>query len=214
MWSCDSTGWEFFGCELRTIIELAYDVQPYQILLPDELSSARFDAKAKVAAGHEAARPLLQSALTSGLGLTLRRETRPYDGYRLVVPADGTHKLVPTAMDAGAGRHSGSGTDAAGMMNYTLSNETLATLCATLGRLLDCPVRDDTHLEGRFDFLLVWKDGDKQDLLRAVREQFGLELQPEQQTVEMLIFESAADAPPGASATSRNTSLGKCGDLG
>ncbi len=200
MWSCDSTGWEFSGCGLRTIIELAYDVQPYQILLPDELSGGRFDAKAKVAGGREAARPLLRSALMSGLGLTLRRETRPYDGYRLVVPTDGTHKLVPTAMEADACTHSGSGTDAAGMMNYTLSNETIATFCATLGRLLDCPVRDHTHLEGRFDYLLVWKDGDRQDLLRAVREQLGLELQPAQQTVEVLIFESAAGAPPAVPA--------------
>lgn len=200
LWSQDSTGFEFHGCELRTIIGSAYDVEPYQIVLPDELAGARFDAKVKVAAGHEAARLLLQSALTSALDLAVHRESHHRDGYRLVLPADGTHKLVATAMEPDAATHAGSGTDAAGMMNYTLSNETVATLCVTLGRLLGCPVRNDVGVEGRFDILLVWKLGDREGLLQAVREQLGLELQPAQQTVEVLIFEPAAGAPPAAPA--------------
>ncbi len=198
----NETGAEFRGCPLRWIIESAYDCKSHQIVLPDELRSARFDVKAKATGGFEAARPLLQSALTSALGLTLRRETRQLDGYRLLVPADGTHKLVPSAMDVGS--HSGGGTDAAGMMNYTMANQTVGALCEMFGHRLGCPVRDETNLEGRFDVLLEWKQGDNADFIRAVREQLGLELQPAQQSVDMLIFESA-DVPPAAPAPATET---------
>lgn len=200
MWSTDSRGWEFSGCALQTIIEAAYDARPYQVLLPDDLSDARFYVKAKVAGGREAARSLLQATLTSALGLTLRREPRELEAYRLLVPPDGTHKLTPTVMEPHAGAHGGSGTDAAGMMNYTLSNQTVAALCETLGSLLGCPVLDETRLEGRFDVLLVWKYGEREELRKAVREQLGLELQPTKHTVEMLIFDARPNgqalAPP------------------
>lgn len=193
VWRSSADGCEFEGCPLNTILSHAYGVERYQLVLPEALDNDHFDVIAKTPGNGEAALPVLQQALNAALGLHMRRESRACDGYRLVLGEGGQHKLAISAMEPDAGSHSGSSSDAAGNMNYTLSNQETSGLCRALAGFLECPVFDYTGLTGRYDVLLEWKVGDNEALRKAVHDQLGLELQPTQRPVEMLIFEAAGE---------------------
>jgi bla regulator protein blaR1 len=82
---------------LNLLIQLAYDVNEFQILgVPSWANADRYDVEARAGGATTLAqmRPMLQSLLAERFKLTLHRETRPLPVYELM-PAGNGLKIVP-----------------------------------------------------------------------------------------------------------------------
>ena len=67
---------------------------------------------------------------------------------------------------------------------------TLRNLARLLQRELDRPVLDETSLEGRYDFELLWDTRNPISVLDFVRGKLGLELRPQVREMEHLLVQS------------------------
>ena len=78
--------------------------------------------------------------------------------------------------------------------NFHFKNETLAALAEKLEGRVDLPVVDQSGSAGRYNFEFQWANkmtGTKQlaSILRDQLDQFGLELVPSHERIEMLVVE-------------------------
>jgi uncharacterized protein (TIGR03435 family) len=160
---------------LQTLLTDVYGVKAYQIQLPEEFSSARYDITANVPPGttKEQARVMMRNLLLDRLRLKVHRDTKTMRVMALVL-AKGGPKLRPS--DSVAATHTviqGDGkVDADGFpiasvdpvkggmavtskelnMKLVAVKQTMAQLVAKLQPDLDVPVIDETGLAGAFDF--------------------------------------------------------------
>jgi len=172
------------GYDLKRMCAVAWDVRPERVVLGDESSEHAYTAVVVAPPGHEEELlPMLRRALESTFGVRVRRESRDTEGFVLGVCDSGV-KLKETAT-SGSYSSAGNGTiEAVGMR--------LTDLAATLEGVVGKPVFDETGLAARYDIRLAWKDGDRESLERALREQSGLTLAPARRPTEVLVVETAA----------------------
>jgi len=173
------------------LISYAYNVQDYQIadapgwassesfdvMFTPETAEATPDSEAtmqKVQAFFEHNRPRMQAVLRDRFGLVLRIETRELPIYRLV-EAKGGNKLV---------RH----TDEAKRLGISSNNNrqiragdaTMDMLAAQLSMQLHRPVRNETHIEGEYDFTIDWTpdpDLPEGPVIEAINNKLGLRVE-------------------------------------
>ena len=136
---------------LKRCIRGAYDVPENQVLGgPKWAEEDRYDIDARSAgrAGDHDLMSMLRALLTERFKLVFHRETRPLNGYALVVSKTGL-KAKPSAPDAPSRSDSSRGSlDAEGC--------SMGVLAQKLAEVLHLPVADETKIEGRFDFQLTW----------------------------------------------------------
>ena len=162
---------------LRAIIMGAYDVQTFQLIAPDWLSSARYDIAAKVPAGatREQVSVMWQNLLKDRFGLVLHHESKelPVEvmtiakgGAKLKETADPT--IEPFTPDGsrkfdknGAPEMNGSGAIVMISLNgnqptarMVARGLSLPEIAAKLGQNLHRTVIDRTGLSGKYDFTL------------------------------------------------------------
>jgi uncharacterized protein (TIGR03435 family) len=129
---------------------------------------------------------LLQQALKSAFGLIGRKITQETNVLVLKVIEAKAPGLVTAATTATA-MHSQPG-DLEG------SNLSMADLATALEVSLKMPVVDETGLTNRYDVNLRWQHYPKEvadaEMVRAVRQQLGLELEPAKRPVEMWVVEA------------------------
>jgi hypothetical protein len=174
---------------LKTLIALAYGLQPFQILDgPEWISSDRFDIQAKAAdpkTPPDRQRLMLQSLFADRFKLAVHREIKRSNIYVLVV-AKGGPKITPSADQNAA---------------------PISRLANLLSQRLDRTVIDKTNLSGRFDLRLQWtpdvgenpldpagnplpiSSQDAPAISVAIQEQLGLKLNPGKELVEFLIVD-------------------------
>ena len=197
--------------EVRMVVYYAYQVEPYQV--SGELPDGVYDIQA-LADGtptDDELRLMFQQLLEDRCQLKLHKETRPMQGYDLLVTKDGP-KLKP-AQEGGEvlldGRLApeGAGTYATRSGSRLVGrNASTANLAATLARNLHGPVLDRTGLTGTFDFNIAFtrddpeRPGDASDAARAptltiaIQEQLGLKLQSGKVPFPVLIIDRVS--PP------------------
>jgi RNA polymerase sigma factor (sigma-70 family) len=123
----------------------------------------------------------LRKLYVKKFGLAARRETRDADVLLLKVKVPNAPGLKP-----GTGVDGWSNADA----SFSLAN-------FLEEHYLRIPVIDQTGLAGNFDFELAWGDPASpvnlrvEQLKQALLDQYGLELVPERQPIEMLVVEKA-----------------------
>jgi uncharacterized protein (TIGR03435 family) len=203
------------GVSLRTCVEWAYNIRPYQITGPAWLPDIRFDISAKAAdpVGIDQLRLMLQTLLANRFGMKVHRETRKLPAFSLVVAPGG-----PKFHDTGSGNASKfveSTKD--GDANFTedrtgliAERATMADLTAKLAEPLQRPVVDKTNLKGRYDIridLLPFLnqvgayEENKANLdvisviVTAFPNQLGLKLEPTKENVDFVIVDSASKTP-------------------
>jgi bla regulator protein blaR1 len=164
---------------LRNILMTAYDVQTFQIIAPDWLSTARYDIAANVPAGaaKEQVTVMWQNLLKDRFGLALHHESKEFQVDELTVakgglklkdtdlgpnpdpfaPADGPPKFDKN----GAPEMNGFGAIVTIFADgprarMTAKGLTLQDLAVRLGQQLRHPVIDKTGLAGRYDFTLEY----------------------------------------------------------
>jgi len=155
-------------------------------------------------------RRMLQALLAERFHFQVHNETKPEPIYALeLAKADQTlgPRLHPTSADC-AGPASGC-RPRIGPGSVTLTGTTLAQFVAFLPRFVDRVVSDSTGLTGRFDLELVWTPApgewfappqpggeaapvaDGPSLFTALKEQFGLKLEPRTGPVDVLVIDRA-----------------------
>jgi len=213
---------------LKEIVEFAYDIGYYDVDQriiggPKWLSSAKFDITAKC--DEETARAfgkmrekeqiraeqlMVQALLADRFKLRTHLEKRELPVYALVL-AKGGSKMTPSANpdsdeqdDAGASPGKWTG-----MTMHAFAWD-LSTMPEIGGRI----VVDNTGLNGRFDFTLLWtpdpsmgaaspgvdsglkSDSSAPPLFTALQEQLGLKLEMRKEPVDVIVIDSATPPSP------------------
>src|SRR5260221_10499517 len=163
------------------VIQQAYALRGYQIVGPDWISRERYDIVARTAAAtpRERMMPMLRSLLAERFQLKFHRETKPMQGYALVVGKNGPK--LRESKDEEAIEITGAKD---GGISFTRAS--MGQLAGTLARDLNQPIEDATGLKGSYNFTLLYAPeqprpspnaaGDDRDLpalFTALQEQLG-----------------------------------------
>ncbi len=180
------------GYTIRDLLPRAFDqpmLSPVRILTNGPLPAGRYDFIVVQTPGtEENVSALLQQALKSAFGLTGKKETKEMDVMLLKAKKPNAPGLAVSPTEGGAARYG------PGIVEGT--ELSLADVASALERGLNKPVLDETGLTNRYDVSLKWEqkswDNPNPDgLMKAVREQLGLELVPDKRLVELLVVERA-----------------------
>jgi bla regulator protein blaR1 len=192
------------GVTLEFLLQLVYDIKPYQITgLTGPISSLHFDIIAKVLPAADGTQPkrtdqqlvaMMIPLLADRFHLQAHLESRISPVYDLVVAKSGIKlKLDPSER-----------TDASWNASFEGTNKVLSTKSSSLEEfadalsdLADRKVIDKTNLPGHSDITLKWSDdmsaeqGDANtiSLFTAIEEQLGLKLQPSKGPIDTLVID-------------------------
>ena len=175
---------------LREIIQRAYGIGPQQLEGPAWLNDVKLDLTGKAAKPTTDAQlwAMVRPLLEERFHMKYHQETREVSGLAMVVGKKG-HKLKPSeggsnnlAMNAGV---------------FTGSNVTLGRLAGLLSAVLRRPVRDETGLDGTYDFVINTKayagQGGPQDLasltITAFREDLGIQLESRKFDAQIMVID-------------------------
>jgi uncharacterized protein (TIGR03435 family) len=211
----ETTGNRFFqnGITLCMLIRMAYDVTDIQIVgLPDWSNQLKLSAWYHVegrAAGEapltvEQTRAMLRTLLEDRFKLAVHREPRGVPVYALVVDKPG-HKLSTTDIDCpvtGPSARRAISFPPGTLLSCT-PQLTMAQVVFTLNRSVDRPVVDRTGLDGRYALNLKFAGTDPRagadglpSLFTALREQLGLRLEPQSDSVDALVIDHVEPPTP------------------
>jgi uncharacterized protein (TIGR03435 family) len=182
---------------LKRCIRSAYGVPEVQIFGgPKWLDENRFDINAKAAGPAEDPELMimLQPLLAERFNLLVRRETRTFSGYALVLAKGGLKAKASTPgtrsqTDSGRGR-------------IKADVCTMEKLALRLSSELGVPVTDLTGTAGPFDFNLEWTPDDMKakptadlpsgpSIFSALQEQLGLKLEARKVPTEVIVVDRA-----------------------
>jgi uncharacterized protein (TIGR03435 family) len=193
---------EFGAMTLTDLIARAYGVRTFQVSGPGWIGSERYDIIAKLPDGATTDQipEMLQSLLAERFKLSLRRESKEYPVYALVVAKDGGIKF--------AARPDGYNPDA----KNTGRPMTLDAYADMLSRAVDRPVVDMTNLKGEYmlSFTRIMQEMGKQMAARGgtstppetaggpadsgafeIVQDLGLKLEPRRVPLALLVVEHA-----------------------
>ncbi len=172
---------------VQTLILNTLHIKDFQLEgAPKWLDSERYDIDAKVdldrgfAKGEVSA--LMLNLLVSRFGLSFHHEMKEGPIYSLV-EAKGGARLLP---DTGAPQGTDWGKD-----HINAIDRTLGELAEVLEVQLDRNVRNDTAIDGVYDFKLSWDPTDQTgpSIFTALQEQYGLRLVATKGPVEMTVID-------------------------
>jgi uncharacterized protein (TIGR03435 family) len=161
------------NASLRQLIQVAYDVRPYQLIaLPAWADGADFDVAATtgVPASPQQMNVMLQSLLADRFELVAHRDQRDLPAYAIVVArrdgklGPGIHPSAKDCESAGGRLLDSAAAQAEyagcspqmGLTKLKLGGYSISFLAGGLKRILEKPVVDKTGLTGTFDMELMW----------------------------------------------------------
>jgi uncharacterized protein (TIGR03435 family) len=175
------------GVPVRNIVQAAYGGRAGRMILSTDLPPDRYDYIANLAQNSDEA---LQREIKKKFGVVGKWETRETDVLLLKVKRANAQGLKP------ASAHIALANSYAG--HYSCTNAPLSWVAEFLDNYFEVPVIDRTGLNRHFDIDLKWDEPDQQHLnpeglKQALLDEFGLELVPGREPVEMLMVERAKD---------------------
>jgi uncharacterized protein (TIGR03435 family) len=211
------------GVSLKMLLARAYNISPDQVSGPAWMDSERYSIEAVLPPGTDAdhLQLMLQKLLTERFGIRLHKDVKETLVYRLKVAKNGPKLLppevAPTYENDDERRAAMDSQARAGLENYIAEMKAGSPYTASLGRTgttaqfadglssrVDRPVRDETHLEGKYRFELRWTpDKDLPNhpsgisIYTALEEQLGLKLEAGKEAVEWLVIDKADKMPTG-----------------
>lgn len=202
--------WRLVNMPLRQWVEMAFSIPDFALKAPDWLDDSSFDLDAKFPMekqpDQKAAAGMMKSLLVDRFGFKWHAEVQSIPGYQLV--SDRNVLLGPAQRERQHGGHdatSGPGT-------LTAKTISMSELAEELGAALGAPVIDTTHLPGRYDISLKWRDPDESEsagqkpkgaeanhlpssLPEALREQLGMRLQSADVPYEVIVVDHIDTQP-------------------
>ena len=216
-------GVEVINGTLRAIVQMAYDVQSFQVAGgPGWMDSERYDISAKIASEDAAAlggdrqarvkdtRARLQALLADRFRLQVHRETREIPEYALILGKEGAKLAAATDPASKGGGIRGT----CGQITGTRAS--MANLVYALSRQLRRPVMDRTALAGVYDFQLEFapdaggcgapagvadaevaaKAAEAPSIFTALQERLGLKLEGIKGPAEIVVIDRAERPAP------------------
>jgi uncharacterized protein (TIGR03435 family) len=196
---------------MRSALQWAYDIKPYQVSGPGWIDDERYEiiAKASTAAEPRQLRGMLQTLLVKRFRMTVHHETKTLQAYVLVVARTG---LKMTEGDPNG--QTNIKPDGAKAMVTDVSMDEIIDLLIRGGRQmgLDQPVIDQTGLKGRYSFTLdasgpmqvmsSLRGGQKPDpdeVINVVQDvlqsQLGLRAEQRKAPVDLIVVDRAERVP-------------------
>jgi bla regulator protein blaR1 len=200
----DPSSFTAINLPLRNLIGYAYDLWYPQISGgPVWVSTEPYDISARVAGpvDEPQLKRALQGFLAEQFKLASHRETKELPVYELVVGLNGP-KLKEAELNSDPMRRRGVGMHQPG--HLIASESSMEQLAGVLGVQTGRIVFDGTGLKGIYDFKLDWTSSPEMmasagevtlspesvaSILTALREQLGLELRPQTNSMETLIID-------------------------
>jgi uncharacterized protein (TIGR03435 family) len=200
---------------VRMLIHDAYGVEMYQITggpawldsdrwvveakPPESSASAKWTPPSPKSPPNPEMRLMIQSLLADRFHVTLHREPRTESVYALTVAKGGPKLKEPkdtTKQPFVSTGRTGPVTAEAVSQTFSGQNATIDLLVERLAQHLRRPVRNQTGLEGHYDFVIEYGATDSQlaaapPLDRAIQDQAGLKLVTQPGSVEVLVIERA-----------------------
>jgi uncharacterized protein (TIGR03435 family) len=193
----------FTNVDLKSLIERAYDVKPFQITGPPWMSDVHFDITAKFPpdTGSKDHPLLLRALLEERFQLAVHRTSKETQGYAMEVLKSG-FKLQPVD-DAGG---PSTGTNSNGKAwTLTVKHISMQNLADAISRILHEQVADRTAIPGVFNFELKWSDdlqkADGADsesgpsLFTSLQQTLGLRLKPQKIPVDIIVVDRVSRVP-------------------
>jgi uncharacterized protein (TIGR03435 family) len=184
------------GLPLSILVQLAFNVDPHQMDIPQWAESVKFDVVAKTPDGvsltPEQMRTPILHLLEDRFKMTFHHETRLQQGFELVA-AKGGPKLTPAKPGASRGGGLTSNT-------INLPNEKMTSLAGILTFLVKRPVADKTGATGDYEVKFSFaRDGETESTLpsiyTALQEQLGLRLASAKVPLEMVVIDHLDRTP-------------------
>jgi len=203
-----------YGYTLGDMVEFCYDLEEKQLVNePDWMRTARFDLNVLPdqpgLPSPVQFRIVVKKLLAERFGLHFHEEKKEMPVYVLAVANDGP-KMTKSADPSESG---GMSIGPLGLVRA--HNMTMSGFAAKLqAMVMDRPVLDRTRLGGRWDFVLQWRVDESEfggqlkppaaddpaaslpSLFTAMREQLGLQLEPDRTQVPVLVIDHVDHPSP------------------
>lgn len=175
-----------FGLTVRRLLAMAYGLPEERVVAPSWCEESRYDlilaSPLLKRDNPPERRRLIRQVLTETFRVEVKREARPTRVYVL--------QKAPEKMPGMESSEYSSRVLSGKRGHIKVTGGELRDLARLLKRELDRPVLDETSLEGRYDFELLWDTRNPISVLDFVRDKLGLELQPQVREMEHLIVRS------------------------
>jgi uncharacterized protein (TIGR03435 family) len=219
----DPGRWWRSNVTLASLLTEAFHIQAYAIVGPDWLVSTRYEIAAKVPIGanRDDIPLMLQKLIAEPFGMTFHREQKEVPGYALVIGRNGPR--LKSSSDSPARIPGRDGfpdfpegvapgviqVDSAGSVHRLAAGAmSTAQLADYLAAQTGTPVNDLSELRGKYDIILYFSKplpisanpsatlaDDRIDLLAALREQLGLELQRRKVRADLFVIDHIEQTP-------------------
>jgi len=171
------------AARLPEILGTAYGFSPEEMVLPANLPRGQYDMLLTTTSH---SRVDLQEELKRQFGITAHVETREHEVMVIKVSNPNAPGLK---VSSNTGENIWTQRDSATLRGYTMDDA-----AHELGSFFNMPVDNETGLTGKYDIDIHWNgnlqgDALKKDVMNALREQLGLEITPDKQSVKMLVVE-------------------------
>jgi len=223
----------FPAVTLKTLLMFAYDVKDFQIVGPGWLGDERFAVEATMLADttQDQTRAMLRNLIADRFKTEIHRENRPLPIYSLVIAKSGL-KLPktppPRPKQLGDSNFAADGfpvvpPEFTGVLTFVINRQakitaqhaTMRELATELERLLGVPVRDETQLTDKFDFVLKFSPeglngpggrsvpattaldapDPQRDIFSALQSDIGVKLESKRDPVEVIVIDHAEKLP-------------------
>lgn len=191
---------------LMDLVTLVYDVHSHQVIgAPAWATSGKFDITAKAEGegqpNQEQLKIMVSKLLADRFHWTIHKERKELPVYSLSVAKGGVK------ISKNDGTNPTTGIIFRGPGSVLFNNVTMAEFCRMLqSSVLDRPVIDQTAVDGKYDFSLVWTpdqltpaatnpnalapgDNPLPDVYTAIQQQLGLKIDATKMRVEVLVVD-------------------------
>lgn len=189
---------------VREAILQVYDVPWANVIVEMTPPEEKYDILFRWPRGEmNAGRRLLRDAFETTFNLTMKRESRTADVFILDVIENRESSWEPASMRVAIDLETGNtGINQEMLDRVNKGDKFFFTLGSTpelagaLSYALDAPVIDEAKVEGYYAFYFPWskETSTREEVIKTMREKYGVTLTPAKREVEMLVVRSA-DAP-------------------
>ena len=179
--------------DLKDVLSAFFDISPQLVIEKKKLPTGLYDVSAVCPPDKlDELKTRFAETFETNMGVSLLVKTQAVKVYAMSVCASNAPGLKPTAKNAGGGQRPG---------GFTLNNAKMETIASFFEYALNKPVIDETGLPGLWAADIRWEmskselshDGaDSANVIRAAREQLGLELKWVKRELQVLVVERPA----------------------
>lgn len=178
---------------LKDVLSAFYDISPQLVIEKKKLPTGLYDVSAVCPPDKlDELKTRFAETLGTNLGVSLLVKTQAVKVFAMSVCASNAPGLKPAAKRGGGGQRPG---------GFTLNGTKMETIASYLEYALNKPVLDETGLTGLWAADLRWEmskaelsrdEADSAKVIRAAREQLGLELKWVKRELQVLVVERPA----------------------